>query len=42
MAYGSLSQLHMLAWRHDEAIDAGRRAIELATEIGADEIQRSR
>ena len=38
MAYASLSALHMLGWRHDEAIEVGRQAIALATEIGDDEI----
>jgi DNA-binding CsgD family transcriptional regulator len=37
MAYSSLAQLHMLAWRHDEAVELGSRAIALAREVGDDE-----
>ena len=38
MAYASLSALHMLGWRNDEAIEVGGQAIALATEIGDDEV----
>jgi ATP/maltotriose-dependent transcriptional regulator MalT len=37
MAYSSLAQLHMLAWRHDEALALGSRAIALARELDDDE-----
>jgi DNA-binding CsgD family transcriptional regulator len=37
MAYSSLSQLHSLAWRHEQAVELGNKAIALATEIGDDE-----
>jgi DNA-binding CsgD family transcriptional regulator len=34
MAYSSLAQLHMLGWRHDDAVELGSRAIALARELG--------
>ncbi len=34
MAYSNLSQLHMLSWRHAEAIDWGTRAESLARTLG--------
>jgi DNA-binding CsgD family transcriptional regulator/tetratricopeptide (TPR) repeat protein len=37
MAYSSLAQLHMLAWRHEEAVELGSQAIALARELGDDE-----
>ena len=37
MAYSTVSQLHMLAWRHDEAIEVGSRAIALARELEDEE-----
>jgi DNA-binding CsgD family transcriptional regulator len=37
MAYSTVSQLHMLAWRHDQAIAIGSQAIELARELEDDE-----
>ncbi len=39
MAYSFRSQLHMLNDRMDEAIEWGERALQLAREIGAEEVQ---
>ncbi len=38
MAYSAKSQLHMLAWDEDPALEWGRRAIDLAEELGDVEI----
>jgi ATP/maltotriose-dependent transcriptional regulator MalT len=38
MAYSNKSQLHMLAWEEEPALEWGNRAIELAEKLGATEI----
>ncbi|HMB21535.1 MAG TPA: AAA family ATPase, partial [Anaerolineales bacterium] len=38
MAYSNKSQLHMLAWEEEPALEWGSRAIELAENLGATEI----
>lgn len=38
MAFSNKSQLHMLAWEEEPAIEWGKRAIELAEKLGAVEI----
>ncbi|HET9911190.1 MAG TPA: AAA family ATPase, partial [Anaerolineales bacterium] len=38
MAYSNKSQLHMLAWEEEPALEWGNRAMELAEKLGATEI----
>jgi len=37
-AYSSISQMHMLAWEHEDAISWGERAMALARRLGAPDV----